>query len=104
MGDNSMPGTQFENRITRRECLRLAQFAALAGVAGASADAIAAVEPAKSAPKRRIFVSGGGLLTDHPDYRLLRFVVSLTGKDDPVVCDLPTASGDNLERIAMWYE
>jgi peptidase E len=34
----------------------------------------------------------------------LRFVVSLTGKANPVVYDLPTASGDNLERLAVWYE
>jgi peptidase E len=58
----------------------------------------------KAVPVRRIFVVGGGLLSGDPDYRLLRHIVSLTGKTNPVIYDLPTASGDNLERIAMWYE
>lgn len=58
----------------------------------------------QAAPVRRIFVSGGGFLSGDPEYRQLRYILALTGKKDPIVYDLPTASGDNLERIAMWYE
>ena len=58
----------------------------------------------KSGTGAAIFVAGGGFLSGDPDYRLLRFIVSLTGKPNPVICALPTASGDNLERIAIWYE
>lgn len=35
---------------------------------------------------------------------MLRHLLSLTGKPDPVVCSLPTARGDNLENLAVWYE
>ncbi len=86
-------------RIERREWLRLA---AMTTVAGVTARSKAAEEQAT--PRRRIFVVGGSLLSGDPDYGLLRYVVSLTGKPNPVIYDLPTASGDNLERIAMWYE
>jgi dipeptidase E len=87
--------------ISRRECLRLG---GLAGLAGGTANAVAAAAERKPAPVRRIFVVGGALLTGDPDHRLLRFLVSLTGKPNPVVYDLPTASGDNLERVVLWYE
>jgi peptidase E len=87
--------------ICRRACLCVTALALLAGVV---AIAVPAAAEDKAAPVRRIFVVGGGLLSGDPDYRLLRFVVSLTGKANPVVYDLPTASGDNLERIATWYE
>jgi dipeptidase E len=93
--------SSIQARISRRECLRLA---AMAGLSGVAADASASAEPAKTAPKRRIFAAGGGIISGYPDFRLLRFVLSLTGKPDPVVCCLPTASGDNLERLVVWYE
>jgi hypothetical protein len=87
-------------RISRRECLHRA---GLAGLAVVAANAVPAAEQ-KATPVRRIFVVGGALLSGDPDYRLLRFIVSLTGKSNPLVCDLPTASGDNLERVVLWYE
>ncbi len=55
-------------------------------------------------PLRRIFVAGGGVMGSNPPYPLLRYIVSLTGKPDPVVVCLPTARGDNLENLAQWYE
>src|SRR5438105_3977138 len=88
-------------RITRRECLHLT---GLAGVAGAAACALAAPAEEKAAPVRRIFAAGGGILAGDPDRLLLRCILSLTGKPDPVVYSLPTASGDNVERIVVWYE
>ncbi len=84
------------SRISRRECLQMTGLAALASAAPVAAD--------KAAPLRRIFVAGGGILSGDPDFRLLRFILSLTGKSEPVVCSLPTASGDNLERLVVWYE
>ncbi len=95
------PAIVAPGRIGRRECLRLTAAAVLAGRA---ASAVAAAADEKADPARRIFVTGGGLLSGDPQNRLLRFIVSLTGKPDPVVCLLPTASGDNLERLAVWYE
>ena len=88
-------------RSRRRECLCLTTLVLLTSVV---AVAVPAAAEEKVAPVRHIFVVGGSLLSGDPDYRLLRFIVSLTGKPNPVVCVLPTASGDNLERLAMWYE
>lgn len=90
-----------QGRVSRRECLHLA---GLAGLAGVAANVLPAGAGEKAAPVRRIFVAGGGLLSGDPDHRLLRFILSLTGKPEPVVCSLPTASGDNLERVVVWYE
>jgi peptidase E len=86
--------------------LRIRWWACLCLAALVVVNAIArpAAAEEKVVPVRRIFVTGGGLLSGDPDHRLLRFVVSLSGKANPVVCNLPTASGDNLERLAMWYE
>jgi peptidase E/nicotinamidase-related amidase len=55
-------------------------------------------------PLKRIFVAGGGVMGSNPPYPLLRYIVSLTGKPNPVVVCLPTARGDNLENLAVWYE
>jgi len=90
-----------QGRLSRRECLHRA---GLAGLTGLAAHALVTAEPAKSAPKRRIFAAGGGIIAGGPDFRLLRFILSLTGKAEPVVCCLSTASGDNLERLVVWYE
>ena len=34
---------------------------------------------------------------------LVQHALSLTGKDDPKVCALYTATGDDVARIAQWY-
>lgn len=65
---------------------------------------VSAAASQKAAPSRRILVAGGGILSGDPNHRFLRYIISLTGKPDPVIYDLPTASGDNLERVVMWYE
>jgi peptidase E len=87
--------------LTRRDCLRLA---GLAGLAGVAVDAVPASAADKGPPQRRILAAGGGVISGDPDRRLLRFLISLTGKTDPVICCLPTASGDNVERLVVWYE
>lgn len=88
-------------RVPSRKCICLAPLAVLGSML---ATAMPAAAEEKAVPVRRIFVVGGSLLSGDPEYRFLQYVVSLTGKVNPVVIDLPTASGDNLERIAMWYE
>ncbi len=55
-------------------------------------------------PPRRMFVAGGGIMGSNSPYPLMRYILSLTGKPDPVVVCLPTARGDNLENLAEWYE
>jgi peptidase E len=73
------------------------------GGAAAGAAPPAAEDPA--APPRRLLVGGGGgMVGGGPDYLMLRYVLSLTGKPDPVVYCLSTASGDNIERLVVWYE
>jgi len=57
----------------------------------------------RAAPKRRIFAVGGQAFSD-PGKVLLHFLLSLTGKNEPLVYFLPTASGDNPGQIAGWYE
>lgn len=47
---------------------------------------------------RKIFVWGGG--TDKP---ILNHLIKLTGKDNPNVCFVPTATGDSLVSITNWY-
>jgi peptidase E len=64
----------------------------------------AAPAAAGASPARRIFVAGGGMIGGGPDYLLLRYLLSLSGKSEPIVCCLPTARGDNLENLAVWYE
>jgi dipeptidase E len=60
-----------------------------------------------TADPRRILAMGGGGFTmpenDHSD-ALDRFVLSLTGKEVPRVCFLPTASGDQREQVMRFHE
>jgi len=57
----------------------------------------------KSTPKRRIFAGGGGLTASN-NLLLMEYLLALTGKKDPVVCFLPTATGDSASTIVSWYE
>jgi dipeptidase E len=60
-----------------------------------------------TADPRRILAMGGGGFTmpesDHSD-ALDRFVLSLTGKEVPRVCFLPTASGDPRDQVMRFHE
>jgi dipeptidase E len=51
-----------------------------------------------SAP-RTIFITGGGF-----DKTILKYLIGLTGKQNPKICYLPTASADNPYGIVWWYE
>ncbi len=47
---------------------------------------------------RKIFVWGGGT-----DKAILGHLIKLTGKENPNVCFVPTATGDSLVSITNWY-
>ena len=47
---------------------------------------------------KTIFVTGGVF-----DQVYIKYVAGLTGKANPKICYIPTATGDNPEAIARWY-
>ena len=57
-----------------------------------------------AAPKRKLLFAVGGWKTPKDGLPLMRYFVSLTGKPNPKVCLLPTASGDSAESIVSWYD
>ncbi len=57
-----------------------------------------AQEGAKTEVTRTIFASGAGLTKP-----FIRYVIALTKKENPRICFLPTASGDNASIINAWY-
>ena len=50
-----------------------------------------------------VAMGGGGFYTDG-DQLLLDYIFSLTGKDEPRICFVPTASGDSDSYIVGFYE
>jgi dipeptidase E len=54
-------------------------------------------------PTRRILAIGGGTYSG-VDRPLPKYLLTLTGKKDPVVYYLPTAAGDAPPGIVRWYE
>ena len=52
-----------------------------------------------SEAKRKLFIYGGDF-----DARFTKYVASLTGKENPKVCFLPTATGDAPGYITRWFE
>lgn len=64
----------------------------------------AARASAEDAPTRRIFAVGGAIMGGSAPYPLINYMLTLTGKSEPVVVCLPTARGDNVESLVAWYE
>src|SRR5262249_32764704 len=58
---------------------------------------------AQEKPTRRILAIGGGTYTG-AERPLPKYMLTLTGKKDPVVYYLPTAGGDAPPGIVRWYE
>ena len=54
-------------------------------------------------PNRRIFAAGGGLLHSS-NLLLMEYLLTLTGKKEPIIYLLPTATGDSQGSIVFWYE
>jgi len=83
-------------------------FLGVAGALGlrfALASASALRGEQKATPERRLFVIGGNAFDGAlPPHLLLRYMLSMTKKNDPTVCYLPTAKGDSAEMITRWYE
>src|SRR5688500_15515799 len=50
-------------------------------------------------PVKKIFIFGGGFSTG-----FLSYLAKLTGKTNPRICFLPTASADNPWAINAWYQ
>lgn len=65
--------------------------------------ALLLVAGAQEPPARKIFAIGGWR-TSKEGLPLMKFFIGLTGKPNPKVCLLPTASGDNAEGIVGWYD
>jgi peptidase E len=57
-----------------------------------------------AAPKRKLIFAVGGWKTPKDALPLMRYFIELTGKPNPKVCLLPTASGDTAESIVSWYD
>ncbi len=71
---------------------------ALPAVAGLP-DTAGTVDFGSPAPgTRKLFIWGGGT-----DKAILNYLLRLTGKENPNVCFIPTATGDSLVSITSWY-
>ena len=49
------------------------------------------------AQDKKIFVWGGDI-----DLKFTKYIAELTGKENPRLCYLPTASGDHPDNIKFW--
>jgi dipeptidase E len=54
--------------------------------------------PSPAPDARKIFIWGGGT-----DKAILNYLLRLTGKGNPHVCFIPTATGDSVVSITNWY-
>jgi len=67
-------------------------------MSAATAQPQSAATQAAGAPVRTIFAYGGQV-----NKAFLSYIISLTGKPNPRICFLPTATGDSPGYIAYWY-
>lgn len=49
--------------------------------------------------KKKIFITGGSM-----DSKFIMYIAGLTGKENPKICFLPTATGDSPVTIVRWYD
>jgi peptidase E len=54
--------------------------------------------------RKKLLFAVGGWKTPKDALPLMKYFVELTGKPNPKVCLLPTASGDAAESIVSWYD
>jgi len=59
---------------------------------------------AERGPRQIVAIGGGGLGLAGADRLLDDFVLSLTGREEPRICFLPTAGGDALTYVAAFYD
>jgi len=49
--------------------------------------------------RKKIFITGGSM-----DSKFIMYIALLTGKENPKICFMPTATGDSLVTIVRWYD
>jgi len=93
------------SEATRREFLLAAGTAFSTYSLGAAEQALGAGSATAKAVRRQIFAMDSGFLADEPWAQpvMARYLFSLTGKAEPRICLLATASGDNPTIIEMFY-
>ncbi|HEX8995554.1 MAG TPA: peptidase E [Ktedonobacterales bacterium] len=60
--------------------------------------------PTTPVQRRIVAIGGCALQLNGPDDALFRYLVDLTGKPQPVVCYIPTASGENRDSVIAAYQ
>ncbi|MDZ4716088.1 MAG: peptidase E [Cytophagales bacterium] len=80
--------------MKRRDFIQTAATAATLGLPLAS---LGGTRNSTADPKRKIFVFGGGR-----DRAILSHIIKLTGKENPRICFVPTATGDSPASIQGW--
>ena len=53
--------------------------------------------------KHIVAIGGGGFGRDNKSYLIENYILNLTGKTNPKICFLPTATGDNDRYIVRFY-
>ncbi len=87
--------------MKRRKFIQSASTAAVAmglPVIGKSESQTHETTPAAAEPVRKVFAFGGGR-----DKNILRFMIQLTGKENPKIAFVPTATGDSIISVNSWY-
>src|SRR6266511_4328597 len=51
-----------------------------------------------------VAIGGGSLSEERDDKQIEDYILDVCGKENPRVCDIPTASGDNPAGILRFYE
>jgi len=84
--------------MERRDFLVSSTLASIGLTSGDLSVANAATEPNAQARGRKILIAGGGYGTT-----FIGYLASLTGKERPRLCYLPTASADRDSSALSWY-
>jgi len=73
--------------------------ATIGAMPGTNADPGTTPIPGRQSASRRILIAGGGF-----GRTFIRYMASLTGKERPRLCYLPTASADGESGIIRWFQ
>lgn len=84
--------------MERREFVVASALGSVAATFGRVPAALAQPASSPRAATRKILIAGGGFGT-----AFIRYMASLTGKERPRLCYLPTASADRPEGIVGWF-
>ncbi len=70
----------------------------MSSAAGLALPIAVSASPGYTANARKLFIFGGGR-----DKAILNHIIKLTGKSNPKICFLPTATGDSPGSVLAWY-